>query len=319
MKKYCYICVAAFLQWVLVACTDLQETINNDNPVAAVVHADIASDSYTRTTVDDTGWQVGDAIGVFVTSAGNTTGENVKYVAADTEGNFSSGQPIYFMDGDEAVFSAYYPYIESSKIAADGWMMNDWVIDYTYPDWTMKYDFLFATGAMAGKEAPTVRFTEDGPEADHRFQHKMSMMELKVKTGFQVEGSACNLKYIHLYNLYSRGKINVRTGLTEATGIRDMRILHLSEDLDSEATCRFLVFPQPLVDDRLHLELIVNRQGDEGSTTYATSLSMPDGFASGKKSAYTLVVTDTHIYLESVSVTPWEKYDGGSLDAESGN
>ena len=47
MKKYCYICVAAFLQWVLVACTDLQETINNDNPVAAVVHADIASDSYT--------------------------------------------------------------------------------------------------------------------------------------------------------------------------------------------------------------------------------------------------------------------------------
>lgn len=48
MKKYCYICVAAFLQWVLVACTDLQETINNDNPVAAVVHADIASDSYTR-------------------------------------------------------------------------------------------------------------------------------------------------------------------------------------------------------------------------------------------------------------------------------
>lgn len=66
MKKYCYICVAAFLQWVLVACTDLQETINNDNPVAAVVHADIASDSYTRTTVDDTGWQVGDAIGVFL-------------------------------------------------------------------------------------------------------------------------------------------------------------------------------------------------------------------------------------------------------------
>ena len=86
MKKYCYICVAAFLQWVLVACTDLQETINNDNPVAAVVHADIASDSYTRTTVDDTGWQVGDAIGVFVTSAGNTTGENVKYVAAIPRG-----------------------------------------------------------------------------------------------------------------------------------------------------------------------------------------------------------------------------------------
>lgn len=79
MKKFkiLYIAAAALL---FAACANEEDGIGNNGPVAATVQADISNNIKTRGTADNNSWTAGDAIGVNVTSTGNTTGDNKKYV-----------------------------------------------------------------------------------------------------------------------------------------------------------------------------------------------------------------------------------------------
>ena len=156
MKKFkiLYIAAAALL---FAACANEEDGIGNNGPVAATVKADISNNIKTRGTADNNSWTAGDAIGVYVTSAGNTKGTNVKY-EYDNYGEFVSANPIYFRDNAEQTFSAYYPYIDdpnNDKFDEDGWLKNDWTIDYNKPSNTLlANDFLFASGAIASKASP---------------------------------------------------------------------------------------------------------------------------------------------------------------------
>ena len=68
-----YIAAAALL---FAACANEEDGIGNNGPVAATVQADISNNIKTRGTADNNSWTAGDAIGVYVTSAGNTKGTN---------------------------------------------------------------------------------------------------------------------------------------------------------------------------------------------------------------------------------------------------
>ena len=87
MKKFkiLYIAAAALL---FAACANEEDGIGNNGPVAATVQADIVK-NITRATTDDT-WSKNDAIGVNVTSTGNTTGDNKKYVTTNGDGTFEA-------------------------------------------------------------------------------------------------------------------------------------------------------------------------------------------------------------------------------------
>lgn len=82
MKKFkiIYIAAAALL---FAACANEEDGIGNNGPVAATVKADISNNIKTRGTADNNSWTAGDAIGVYVTSSGNTTGDNKKYVTTN--------------------------------------------------------------------------------------------------------------------------------------------------------------------------------------------------------------------------------------------
>lgn len=73
MKKFRFLYIAA-AALLFAACANEEDGIGNNGPVAATVQADIVK-NITRATTDDT-WSKNDAIGVNVTSTGNTTGDN---------------------------------------------------------------------------------------------------------------------------------------------------------------------------------------------------------------------------------------------------
>ena len=89
MKKFkiLYIAAAALL---FAACANEEDGIGNNGPVAATVQADISNNIKTRGTADNNSWTAGDAIGVYVTSSGNTTGDNKKYVTTNGDGTFEA-------------------------------------------------------------------------------------------------------------------------------------------------------------------------------------------------------------------------------------
>ena len=110
MKKFRFLYIAA-AALLFAACANEEDGIGNNGPVAATVQADISNNIKTRGTADNNSWTAGDAIGVYVTSSGNTTGDNKKYVTTNGDGTFEAADNnniIYFKDNKETTFSAYY-------------------------------------------------------------------------------------------------------------------------------------------------------------------------------------------------------------------
>ena len=320
--RFLYIAAAALL---FAACGNEEDGIGNSGPVAATVKADISSNIKTRGTADNNSWTAGDAIGVYVTSTGNTTGTNVKYEYSEA-GNFVSANPIYFRDKEEQIFSAYYPYIDdpnNDKFDEDGWLKNDWTIDYNNPSNTLlANDFLFASGAIASKASPMVNFTdlnnvgESLPEKDHRFKHKMSMIEFTVCAGEGVESSKSDLQSITLDKIKTQGKINVKTGATEVTGTSSPKILPVTGLLTDARVCQFILFPQEFENKELTISCSV-LYNENTSNNYTTKIPLPNGFEGGKKYTYTITVRNNSIVIENASITGWGiGADNESLDAE---
>ena len=324
MKKFRFLYIAA-AALLFAACANEEDGIGNNGPVAATVKADISNNIKTRGTADNNSWTAGDAIGVYVTSTGNTTGTNVKYEYSET-GDFVSANPIYFRDNAEQTFSAYYPYIDdpnNDKFDEDGWLKNDWTIDYNNPSNTLlANDFLFASGAIASKASPMVNFTdlnnvgESLPEKDHRFKHKMSMIAFTVFAGEGVESSKSDLQSITLDKIKTQGKINVKTGATEVTGTSTKATLPVTGLLTDARVCKFILFPQQFENKELTISCNV-MYNENTINNYTTKISLPNGFEGGKKYTYTISVHNNSIVIENANIKSWDiGVDKEPLDAE---
>ena len=323
MKKFRFLYIAA-AALLFAACANEEDGIGNNGPVAATVKADISNNIKTRGTADNNSWTTGDAIGVYVTSSGNTKGTNVKYEYDNDY--FVSAYPIYFKDNKEQTFSAYYPYIDdpnNDKFDENGWLINDWTIDYNNPSNTLlANDFLFASGAIASKASPMVNFTdlnnvgESLPEKDHRFKHKMSMIEFTVFSGEGIESSKSDLQSITLDKIKTQGKINVKTGATEATGTSSPITLPVTGLLTDARVCKFILFPQQFENDKLTISCSV-LYNENTINNYTTKISLPNGFEGGKKYNYTITVINNSIVIGDASITSWGiGADNETLEAE---
>lgn len=319
--RFLYIAATALL---FAACANEEEGIGNSGPVAATVKADIANNIKTRGPYDYNEWDIGNEIGVYVTSAGNTKGTNVKY-KYDGDGVFLSADPIYIRDNTEQTFSAYFPYIDdpdNNKFDKDGWFA--WNIDYEIPSQTLlANDFLFASGATASKASPTINFTdlnngdEYSPEKDHRFKHKMSMISFTVKAGKDIGDPNSNtLECITLDKIKTQGRINVRTGETQATGDFTETALDATCRMYEDKVCEFILFPQQLDEDKLTISCEV-KYNETTTNIYTTTISLPNGFEGGKKYTYTITLKNNSIEIGDANITPWVTgADNESLDAE---
>ncbi len=307
MKKFRFLYIAA-AALLFAACTNEEDGIGNNGPVAATVQADIVK-NVTRATTGNT-WSENDAIGVNVTSKGYTIGDNVKYTTTGN-GNFTSDNPIYFASATEDVqFSAYYPYQEN--VDGNG-IVNNWNMAEVKEGKPCPADFLFATGATATKSSPQVQFT-----GDNQFKHCMSMIRLTFKAGEGINENNANLKnYLKLNGICKTGSINTQTGEVTISGDRGIYESDVdNKSLKNGATCEFIVFPQPLDNNKMDIELEV---ADNGTiNTYTTSLesSTNNEFKGGYLYEYTIRIHNTDVVIENAGITAWKTSDEGLLDAE---
>ena len=309
MKKFKILYIAAVAS-LLAACANEEDGIGNNGPVAATVQADISNNIKTRGTADNNSWTAGDAIGVNVTSTGNTTGDNKKYVTTNGDGTFEAADNnniIYFKDNKETTFSAYYPY---NKFLTDGKM--NWNIAEVEANQPCKADVLFASGATASKASPTVKFTD----AEHRFKHCMSLVKFIIKPGMGIDQSENILRGLHLNGIYKTGKFDTKTGAIESAQYRTSYPYNFSTSFDKESSVEMIMLPQKLENDMMEIEVDLG-VGDELNTYKATLMPATDyQFKGGYKYTYVVTVNNTSITIAEADIEPWQTTDQGNLDAE---
>lgn len=308
MKKFRFLYIAA-AALLFAACANEEDGIGNNGPVAATVQADIVK-NITRATTDDT-WSKNDAIGVYATSSGNTTGDNKKYVTTNGDGTFEAADNnniIYFKDNKETTFSAYYPY---SKFLTDGKM--NWNIAEVEANQPCKADVLFASGATASKASPTVNFTD----AEHRFKHCMSLVEFKIKPGQGVKYNNYKFNRLELKGIFTSGKFDTRTGLVENVGDR-MSLVRNFDDVpfENEESFACIMLPQSLESNKMDIEIYLLLNDSEVKYTTPITPSTNGQFEGGKKYTYNITVKNTGITIEKANIVPWENGDSGDLDAD---
>ena len=309
MKKFRFLYIAA-AALLFAACANEEDGIGNNGPVAATVQADISNNIKTRGTADNNSWTAGDAIGVNVTSTGNTTGDNKKYVTTNGDGTFEAADNnniIYFKDNKETTFSAYYPY---NKSLTDGKM--NWIMAEVEANQPCKADVLFASGATASKASPTVKFTD----AEHRFKHCMSLVKFIIKPGMGIDQSENILRGLHLNGIYKTGKFDTKTGAIESAQYRTSYPYNFSTSFDKESSVEMIMLPQKLENDMMEIEVDLG-VGDELNTYKATLMPATDyQFKGGYKYTYVVTVNNTSITIAEADIEPWQTTDQGNLDAE---
>ena len=310
MKKFRFLYIAA-AALLFAACANEEDGIGNNGPVAATVQADISNNIKTRGTVDNNSWTAGDAIGVYASSSGNTTGDNKKYVTKNGDGTFEAADNnniIYFKDNKETTFSAYYPYSES---LTDGKM--DWNMAAVEANQPCKADVLFASGATASKASPTVNFTD----AEHRFKHCMSLVEFKIKPGQGVKYNNYKFDRFELKGIFTNGKFDTRTGSVETVGDRGSVWRDFDDvSFESEESFAYIMLPQSLESNKMDIEIYLLLNDSEVKYTTSITPSTNGQFEGGKKYTYNITVKNTGITIEKANIVPWENGDLGDLDAE---
>lgn len=308
MKKFRFLYIAA-AALLFAACANEEDGIGNNGPVAATVQADIVK-NITRATTDDT-WSKNDAIGVYATSSGNTTGDNKKYVTTNGDGTFEAADNnniIYFKDNKETTFSAYYPY---NKFLTDGKM--NWNIAEVEANQPCKADVLFASGATASKASPTVNFTD----AEHRFKHCMSLVEFKIKPGQGVKDNNYKFNRLNMKGIFVSGKFDTRTGSVEAAGDRETLTRFFNDvSFESEESFAYIMLPQSLESNKMDIEIYLLLNDSEVKYTTPITPSTNGQFEGGKKYTYNITVKNTGITIEKANIVPWENGDSSDLDAE---
>ena len=308
MKKFRFLYIAA-AALLFAACANEEDGIVNNGPVAATVQADIVK-NITRATTGDT-WSENDAIGVNVTSTGNTTGDNKKYVTTNGDGTFEAADNnniIYFKDNKETTFSAYYPY---NKFLTDGKM--NWNMAEVEANLPCEADVLFASGATASKASPTVNFTD----AEHRFKHCMSLVEFKIKPGQGVKDNNYKFNRLNMKGIFVSGKFDTRTGSVEAAGDRETLTRFFNDvSFESEESFAYIMLPQSLESNKMDIEIYLLLNDSEVKYTTPITPSTNGQFEGGKKYTYNITVKNTGITIEKANIVPWENGDSSDLDAE---
>lgn len=300
--------VAAFAL-ALVACNN-DETDNNvvNEPIAARFYGEI-SEATTRAA--GTTWTVDDAIGVTGTS-GSTTYTNIKYKYVAQNDPFAvvtPGNEIYYQDGSQVEFKAYYPFSGTEKNAPSTVAKTITAKDQdaTNPSVDGKFtpqsqiDFLYGTGKGT-------RTTNEG-KVEFAFKHQMSKLILVFIAGNEVDLKG--LTQYKLEGLEMSGSFDPTTGTAEATTPSTNTTLTIAIDggsftIDGKKRASSLIlFPQTASTATLTVTV--------GGKTYKATLNLPEktaggsdkGMVSGKKYTYNVTVGTQEMTISKAIIEDW--------------
>lgn len=326
-QTYLPLCIAATVTLMgLISCNNEETDSLAGGPVEAQISAGLSAPA-TR-AVDDK-WNA-DNIGVMVTDASASSMEalyrNVKYstVSTGTTADFTAvGEGIFFHDADETVtFAAYAPYQTSANNATlpgtDGVIKVDTKENNTEAK-QESIDFLFASGAKASKESPTVTFTENSGSdgTDCSFHHKMTRLQLVLQTstvdGFSAD-DIFDATAVKLGGLKHSGTFNVTTGAVTTdeteTVVSDWDIIGCKKaDDTSTRTYTLILLPQD-VSSALNFSVMIDGQAYYNNTDITPKLK------AGYSYTYTITVKRSGLAVSGCTIAEWGNGTSGSGDAK---
>ena len=258
-----------------------------------------------------------DAIGVSVYTPTDGTPTltqytNMHYVTTAGDGNFThsggSSSGIFFQDADETVyFRAYYPFDKDSQENNGEVTITDVRTDNQSDQ--KNFDFMFATGATASKNSPTVKFNNtDNGTTDARFKHMMTRLVLNITTdieaGFtadQVENGAYSLSGIR-----HSGTFNTENGTAVATGevTDNWEITDYISYNNNIGTCSLILYPQ--TGASLTFSATIDGQTYTGTLTPA--------FAASTSYSYDISIQKTGLVISSGTIQDWTNGEGDKIE-----
>ncbi len=253
-------------------------------------------------------WEA-DKIGVFAI-AGNAKMQekykNIPYSTTSTSdvAEFTAdADPIYFEGTEDITFSAYAPY--ESGATWNKPQVN--TRSQVTREQQKRIDFIYATGAVASKNNPTLSFT--GANA---FHHVMSRLVFKLKPGDGLTTPDVAIGGHYIDGLIHDGTLDLTTGVVSPTGspiewsmVYSMRTTDMTNNV---VTYDALIIPQTLTAP-LKFKSVIAAQA------YVNDTSIQPALEPGKTYTYTITIHKTGLKIEGCTVTDWE--DGGSGSGEA--
>lgn len=290
------------------ACTNDNITVTTaDGETAAVVLAAIDNAPATRASGD--AWERGDIIGISSVPGTKTVYSNVPYKWGGSNFN-ADGETIYFQSAEAVTFHAYCPYNAAGGILT---ATTDAAAQKNLP----AIDFLYASGAVADKTAPTVRFT-----GDKSFHHCMSQIKLTFEEGNGMAFTG-KLEAYTLGGLVLKGGFDTEAGLARAQAGETPADLYVALGPVIPTNKKYsappvILFPQDVTGGKIPLVVYV------AGVKYVTELILPDADGDGVKDTalkpgynytFSIRVNKTAIEISTAEISPWEEVAGDAGEA----
>lgn len=308
-RKVAYL-ASALSALSLVACDkNSGAPVPEDGTVAAQITAGIGG---VLTRASGSSWAADDIIGISTVEGTKTNYTNISYKWDGTCFK-PDGTVIYFQSPEEVTFNAYYPFSGSVGTSA-GTVTAETKAENQTAEAQPLIDFLYASGAKAGKADPVVAFTDKTAQngEDNSFRHKMSQITLKFIEGDDISFEGKLTSYT-LKGLRLEGAFNTETGVAQAnaaTVAEDLTMV-LNGPAASAGVYRaapLVLFPQSVTGGQIALEVIV-----EGET-YRTNLACTS-LDAGNNYIFPIRVKKTGLSAGDAEIKNWSEVGKDTAEA----
>ena len=300
MKRYILLAATAL---TLAACTNDEMTTATDGPVALKVNASIGT---VDTRAAGTQWADNDQIGISTVDGTATSYANVCYEWDGSSFTTPADNAIFFQSPETVTFHAYYPFTGTPGMASAPLTgVSTDATNQTAENQPL-IDFLYASGATASKDKPTVSFT-----GEHAFTHRMSQITLTFIEGSDMDFGG-SFSYT-LGDLKMDGTFNPLDGTAAADD--DATATSLTINLtDVQPTSgsyiapSLILFPQEVTSIPITVTV--------GGQDYTATLSVKDGkLQSGYNYTWEITVSKTDMSVGKAEIKNWETVDNGGTTA----
>ena len=294
MKQYILLAATAL---TLAACTNDEMTTATDGKVALKVNASIGT---VDTRAVGTQWTTGDQIGISTEEGTGTYYKNVCYEWDGSSFTTSPNNAIFFETSETVTFHAYYPY----KGSADYTGVSTAADNQTTAN-QPKIDFLYASGATASKDKPTVSqitltFIEgDGMDLDGSWSYTLGGLKLQG-TFFPQTGNATADDVTAAPLTVNLTEVQPTSGSYIAPSLIPTSGSYIAPSL--------ILFPQEVTSIPITVTV--------GGQDYTATLSVKDGkLQSGNNYTWKITVSKTGISVGKAEIKNWETVDNDGATA----
>lgn len=262
---------------ILSACSEENQTMPGSETDQALVSFTASIEGETRAT--DTDWEIGDAIGVFMTKAGTALSNesivdeanNRMYTTSSSDGKFlpTTGQSIFYpTDGSKVDFTAYYPY----KEILDNFQYPVDVTDQSKP---AELDLMYANNVREVGKGNTNRLI---------FDRQLASIKLNITMGKGI--TSLNGLKVNLTGLPTRAAFSLAEGTLTADKASVANIAMRMETNATAATASAILLP---IDSWKGVTLVFTLDGK----SYTVKMDNASALSKGKRLVYNVVLKNT--------------------------